>query len=63
MERYKYLHMKLEDIPDAIINSYKLMDKKQYGFIYCEVRKEVYGLLQAGLIAIELLEKSLNNYD
>ena len=58
MERYEYLKLKLCDIPEEIINEYNLLniatpDKS----VYVEVRKGMYGLPQAGLIANELLEK------
>ena len=61
MERYEYLKLKLCDIPEEIIREYNLLkiatpDKS----VYVEVRKGMYGLPQAGIIANELLEKRLN---
>ena len=61
MKRYEYMRMKLEDIPEEIIVLYNLRDKVDAkGFVYVEIRKGMYGLPQAGIIAQELLEKRLN---
>ena len=61
MERYEYLKLKLCDIPEEIINEYNLLDIATLDkSVYVEVRKGMYGLPQAGLIANELLEKRLN---
>jgi hypothetical protein len=59
--RPEYLRIKLTDLPDEIINEYrlrKLVNAK--GFVFVEVTKGMYGLPQAGLLANELLEKRLN---
>ena len=46
--------------PDDVINEYNLRDKVgRDGYAYIEVRKGVYGLPQAGLLAQELLAKRL----
>lgn len=61
MERYEYMRMKLTDIPDDIIELYKLREKvNKEGFVFLEIRRGMYGLPQAGRIAQELLEKCLN---
>jgi hypothetical protein len=61
MKRYEYMRMKLQDIPDEIIEQYKLKEKvDKNGFVYVEIRRGMYGLPQAGIIAQELLEKRLN---
>ena len=44
MKRFEYFRMKLEDISDGVIQQYKLKDKEKYGFIYCKVKKGMYGL-------------------
>ena len=61
MARYEYLKLKLCDIPAEIIKEYNLLniatpDKS----VYVKVRKGMYGLPHAGIIANELLEKRLN---
>ncbi len=61
MKRYKYMHLKLSDIPEEIIDEYKLCDiVTDDSYVYCETRKGIYGLPQAGLIAQELLEQQLS---
>ena len=59
MERYEYVKIKVELIPEEIITQYDLQKKIHNGFIYCEVRKGMYGLPQAGMIANKLLQKRL----
>ena len=55
--------MRITDIPDEIVQEYKLKDKvTTEGYIYLEVRKGMYGLPQAGLLAQELLEKRLKKH-
>ena len=60
MKRYEYMRLKITDIPDEIVEEYNLQEKKtDDGYIYCEIRKGMYGLPQAGLLAQELLEERL----
>ena len=57
----EYICVKLADIPQEIIDEYKLRDKATpHGSIHIEANKGMYGLPQAGLLANELLEKRLN---
>ena len=57
MERYEYMKLKVTDIPAEIIREYKLQELvSAEGYVYCEIRKGMYGLPQAGIIAQELLE-------
>jgi hypothetical protein len=61
MKRYKYMRLKLADIPEEIIEEYKLREiVTDDGYVYCEIRKGMYGLSQVGLIAQELLEQQLS---
>jgi hypothetical protein len=63
MSRLEYMQLKITDIPDEIIQDYKLMSLvTQDGYIYCEITRGMYGLPQAGIIAQELLEKRLAEY-
>ena len=62
LPRYEYLKLKLMNIPPEIIEEYDLMSKAMADRnIYVEVRKRMYGLPQAGLVAQELLEKRLSS--
>jgi hypothetical protein len=52
MERYEYMRLKLTDIPEEIIIEYNLREiATEDGYVYCEIRKGMYGLPQAGIIA------------
>ncbi len=60
MKTYKYMHIKITDIPEEIINEYKLNKKvTEDGYVCCEIRKGMYGLPQAGIIAPGLLKEQL----
>ena len=60
MARYEYMRLKLTDIPEEIIIEYKLREiVTADGYVYCEIRKGMYGLPQAGIIAQQLLEERL----
>jgi hypothetical protein len=59
----KFIRIKLGDIPDEVINEYKLRDKAtKNSSIYIRAKRGMYGLPQAGLLANELLEKCLNKH-
>ena len=60
MERFEYVRIRIEDIPEEIINEYNLREKVCDGYIYVEIRKGMYGLPQAGILAQQLLEQRLN---
>jgi hypothetical protein len=52
--------MKLELIPQDVINEYKLHEQVDPdGIVYWELRQGMYGLPQAGIIAQEFLEEPL----
>ena len=54
------MRLKLTDIPEEIIIEYKLHEiATEDGYVYCEIRKGMYGLPQAGILAQELLEDRL----
>ena len=60
MKRYKYMRIKISDIPKEIIQEYKLHElEMEEGYVYCEIFKGMYGLPQAGIIAQELLQERL----
>ena len=60
MDRYEYMRMKLDMFPEDAIEEYNLRDRVEpNGYVYIEVRKDMYGLPQAGLLAQQLLEKRL----
>ena len=62
MPWYEYLKLKLYNVPAEIIAEYGLQKKAtEDGHIYLEIRKGMYGLSHAGLLAQQLLEGKLND--
>ncbi len=59
LDRYEHMKMPLEIFPADIIKYYKLMDKVLDGYVYMEIRKGMYGLPQAGVLANKLLKERL----
>jgi hypothetical protein len=63
LKRPEYFRLKLSDIPQEIIDEYKLKEKATPdGWVYIKVCRGMYGLPQGGLIAQEQLEKRLNEH-
>ena len=60
MERYKYLRLKISNLPEDVIEQYSLKYKTtSEGYIYVDIRKGMYSLPQSGLLAQELMEQRL----
>jgi hypothetical protein len=60
MSRYKFFRLKFELFPQDVINEYSLQNKVDAdGNVFCEVKRGMYGLPQARIIAQELLTKQL----
>ena len=59
MERFEYMRMKIELVPQAFIDEYQLHDNIYNGYVYMEIRRGMYGLPQAGMLANKLLKKRL----
>ena len=55
LTRFEYMRIPISAIPDDVIAHYNLLPLVQNGFIMVEIRKGLYGLPQAGLLAYELL--------
>jgi hypothetical protein len=63
MSRYEYMRLKLLDMPENVIEQYKLLNiATPDGYVYCKIRQGMYGLPQAGIIAQELLAKQLKEH-
>jgi hypothetical protein len=56
----EYIRIKLSVIPQEFIDEYGLLQFSHNGWIYFEVSKGIYGLKQAGKLAIDLLAKRLH---
>jgi hypothetical protein len=63
MMRYEYMQFKLSDMPKDVIAHYHPLDiATPNGYVYCKTCQGMYGLLQAGIIAQELLAKRLKEH-
>ena len=62
MQRFEYIFIYLKDIPPDIIQQYNLNDIAINGKVYVEIRKGMYGLPQAGILANKLLQKNLAQF-
>jgi hypothetical protein len=59
LERYEYVRIPISMVTDKIMDEYNLQALVHNGYLYVEVRKGMYGLPQAGLLANVLLAKRL----
>jgi hypothetical protein len=63
MDQPKYMLMKISDLPPNFAKAYNLINlATNDGTIYVKIKKGMYGLLQAGILAQNLLEKRLNQH-
>jgi hypothetical protein len=63
MARYKYMRLRIADMPDDVIKLYNLTNlTTPDGYVYCKIQKGMYGLPQAGIIVQQLLEKRLQQH-
>jgi hypothetical protein len=53
------MKMMLSRFPEEIVNKYNLNALAVDGWVYIEIRKGMYGLKQAGLLANQLLQTRL----
>ena len=56
------MRIKVSLIPEKFKTLYKLHDKIKNGYIYMEIRRGMYGLPQAGIIANKMLRDHLAKY-
>ncbi len=59
LDLYEYMKMPLFLFPQDIIDHYGLLGKAINGYVYMEIRKGMYCLPQAGILANKLLKKHL----
>ena len=57
MDRYEYMRIKANLIPNVFKDTYNLWDKLYNDHVYMEIRRGCYGLPQAGILANKLLKK------
>jgi hypothetical protein len=63
LEKFQYLRIPIELIPQEFIDLYQLQDKVKNGFVYCEIIRGMYGLPEAGVLANKLLKTRLKEHD
>jgi hypothetical protein len=56
LDRFEYMKMPIALLPTDIIEHYNLLEKAIDGYVYMEICKGMYGLPQAGVLAIKLLK-------
>ena len=62
MNRYEYIKLPLDIIPEEIIQQYNLRNLAHKGFVYMEIQKFMYGLPQAGKITNDKLNLYLAKF-
>ena len=61
MEQPEYMRLKISDMPNNIIEQYKLNETvTPNGYVNVKIQEGMYGLPQAGIISQQLMEKRLN---
>jgi hypothetical protein len=60
--RYEYIEIAVNMVPDRIMEKYNLHDHVHNGYLYVEVRKGMYELLQTGLLANLLISRRLEKH-
>jgi hypothetical protein len=61
MDQPKYMHMKISNLPPNFVKAYNLNNlATDAGTIYLKIQTGMYSLLQAGILAQNLLKKQLN---
>ena len=59
LDRYEYMRIPVSIIPPAIMQQYNLDSLVEDGYVMVEIRKGIYGLPQAGILAYNLLVERL----
>ncbi len=59
LDQFEYMKIPIALLPDNIIENYQLQEKVLDGYVYMEIRKGMYRLPQAGILANKLLKKQL----
>jgi hypothetical protein len=59
LPRFEYMKMLVSRFPEEIIQKYNIKALAVNGWVYIEIRKGMYGLKQAGLLANQFLQTRL----
>ena len=57
--QYEYIKIPIDILPEEIIMEYNLINISHRKYIYCEIRKGIYGLPQAVILANQQLVQRL----
>ena len=65
LDRYEYIKMPLSILPQHVKDQYDPDNMAYQGYVWLEIRKAIYGLPQAGILANKLLQEKLakHGYD
>ena len=59
LDRCEYMKMSLDIFPQYTKEQYDLDNMAYQGYVWLEIRKAIYGLTQAGILANKQLRKNL----
>ena len=59
LERYEYMKLDIKIFPQHVIDQYSLLKHVKNGFVHVEIRRAIYGLPQAGILANQQLRERL----
>jgi hypothetical protein len=59
LDQFEYMKIPIALLPENIIEHYQLQEKVLDGYIYMEIHKGMYGLLQACILTKKLLKEHL----
>jgi hypothetical protein len=59
LTRFEYMKILLSRLPEEIVDKYNLGALAVDGWVHIEIRKGMYGLEKAGLLANQLLQTRL----
>ena len=62
MDNYEYMFIPINQIPQEIIDHYNLHNIVHHGKVYVEIRRGMYSLPQAGILAKQQLIRFLGSY-
>ena len=59
LDRFEYMKLPIHLFPQHVINQYSLKEHEKGGFVYVEIRRAIYGLPQAGILANKQLRERI----
>jgi hypothetical protein len=62
LSRFEYMKMIISRFPNEIIQNYNLNALAVEGWVYIEIRKEIYDLKHVGLLANKLVQTRLEPF-